>query len=144
MPGLSSENGGWAFTGQREEPPIRRSPRLPTGSQRGDRARGRYRLQQKDTRLPDPQDRAVQLLFSSFVLFLPCLFTRVITKIFQKPDMGPNSQFPASGRPPAGVFTGQGCTSGLHRLLPFPSTSALNAGVNSPCWCVGPTALLHL
>lgn len=144
MPGLSSENGGWAFTRQSEEP--------PTGGPQGSLpapspatwARGRYRLQQKDTGLPDPQDRAVQLRFSSFILYLLYLFTQVITKIFQKPDMGPNSQLPASGRPPGGVFTGQGCTPDLHRLLPFPSASVLNAGANSPCWCVGPTALLHL
>ena len=116
----------------------RRSPSLPTGSQPGDLG------EEQGRKAPRSLGQNCSAAFFELCFILGLFVHSGDYKHLSKARPGAELSVPPSGRQPAGVFTGQGCTSDLHRLFPFRSTSVLNAGVSSPCWCVGTAAGLHL
>lgn len=95
--------------------------------------RGKHTHQQKDKRLPHPTE--LFSYFFEFILFLACLFARVVTKSLKSEKWGRILSPSYSRMQSAGVFTVEGCISDLHRLFSLPDVLLYWTYVaNSRCW----------
>ena len=123
---------------------LREVPKAPYRSQPGDLGKGQVQASAKGHKAPWPPGQSCSAAFFKFCFIFALFVHSGDYKNLSKARQGAELSAPRLRKATRGGVHGQGCTPDLHGLLPFPSASVLNAGVNSPCWCVGPTALLHL